>query len=72
MRVGTSAVLICSSCYAEDHPHACGDKLTVPVLLTVLLRIIPMRVGTSFHGLFFFGSGKDHPHACGDKCSFDL
>jgi len=25
-RVGTSAVLICSSCYTEDHPHACGDK----------------------------------------------
>ena len=28
MRVGTRCSLICSSCYTEDHPHACGDKLT--------------------------------------------
>ena len=32
-----------------------------------LIRIIPMRVGTSIEYVLELESGKDHPHACGDK-----
>ncbi len=32
-----------------------------------LLRIIPMRVGTSSFLHSFIRAIKDHPHACGDK-----
>ncbi len=31
MRVGTSILLTISSSSDKDHPHACGDKLTVRV-----------------------------------------
>ena len=33
-------------------------------------RIIPTRVGTSFHGQDLHGPLRDHPHACGDKFLF--
>ena len=31
------------------------------------MRIIPMRVGTSFFAAVASFHSKDHPHACGDK-----
>ena len=34
---------------------------------TLLLRIIPMRVGTRNQFLNIFRYFQDHPHACGDK-----
>ena len=87
MRVGTRCSLICSSCYAEDHPHACGDKLASAFQSIFFLgsspcvwgqedcgncryghvRIIPMRVGTSFALNDTDVVNRDHPHACGDK-----
>ena len=36
----------------------------------IMIRIIPMRVGTRTVGKCALKNTKDHPHACGDKMTF--
>ena len=66
-RVGTS-VFKCA-CYkiSQDHPHACGDKVSKIRYLKPSPRIIPTRVGTRFINTGVPVICKNHPHACGDK-----
>ena len=86
-RVGTSCLILGLIGGHEDHPHACGDKkddqyLIVSakgssprvwgqerqrMLIHVLMRIIPTRVGTRPRCLPLWSRMRDHPHACGDK-----
>ena len=46
MRVGTRALKDVFKQRAWDHPHACGDKLTISIVTPATFGIIPMRVGT--------------------------
>ena len=46
MRVGTRHKSLKFSDDIKDHPHACGDKITLDTGATTKFRIIPMRVGT--------------------------
>ena len=46
MRVGTRSCLRVGFLGVVDHPHACGDKITLDTGATTKFRIIPMRVGT--------------------------
>ena len=46
MRVGTRTRFRHWRWTAADHPHACGDKITLDTGATTKFRIIPMRVGT--------------------------
>ena len=48
MRVGTRHKSLKFSDDIKDHPHACGDKITLDTGATTKFRIIPMRVGTSW------------------------
>ncbi len=50
MRVGTRHKSLKFSDDIKDHPHACGDKITLDTGATTKFRIIPMRVGTSYDG----------------------
>ncbi len=50
MRVGTRHKSLKFSDDIKDHPHACGDKITLDTGATTKFRIIPMRVGTSGRG----------------------
>ncbi len=47
-------------------PRVWGQVLT-NIMVDVLCRIIPTRVGTSFKRQLDFCVDWDHPHACGDK-----
>ena len=70
MRVGTSSQIGRLPKIIYNHPHACGDKLNMPLLHLLAFGIIPMRVGTrSMCGAQAMKSW-DHPHACGDKCTY--
>ena len=89
MRVGTSGGLVLAGAYNMDHPHACGDKCSLPLNNRLcsgsspcvwgqatyitendsIMRIIPMRVGTSDRVTHRIDKWEDHPHACGDKKS---
>ena len=37
------------------------------IVITIAVRIIPTRVGTSVSDDMTFLKKEDHPHACGDK-----
>ena len=67
MRVGTRMGNTGYSFGKQDHPHACGDKHLYSIVTLYLLRIIPMRVGTSMLAYTTKLQVWDHPHACGDK-----
>ena len=54
----------------EDHPHAYGDKNVILHSIQNIKRIIPTRMGTSYHRFAFKMATPDHPHAYGDK--FDV
>ena len=69
MRVGTRLAKKSLDAYAEDHPHACGDKQINATNYHRYTWIIPMRVGTRYLTPFQINATKDHPHACGDKTS---
>ena len=46
-----------------------GNRL---ILILLMVRIIPTRVGTSFGKMWRKHIDEDHPHACGDKMRFEL
>ena len=52
--------------FAGSSPRVWGQAL-IYIFLTVLHRIIPTRVGTSFFHFVYSSCVEDHPHACGDK-----
>ena len=52
--------------YLGSSPRVWGQDLRAFAPCRAL-RIIPTRVGTSYHGRGYKGSKRDHPHACGDK-----
>ena len=49
-------------------PRVWGQVLII-LMMSIYLRIIPTRVGTSTKEGKQVEYNKDHPHACGDKCS---
>ena len=52
--------------YSGSSPCVWGQVNTF-VTISLPLRIIPMRVGTSVQNVLSSASEEDHPHACGDK-----
>ena len=66
-RVGTRSATGTDTRTDKDHPHACGDKLTISTVTPATFGIIPTRVGTRLPSLPVKTHDRDHPHACGDK-----
>ena len=67
MRVGTSCRLLSCTQIFEDHPHACGDKLSAPLTLIVTVGSSPCVWGQVLLLSDLLSLVWDHPHACGDK-----
>ena len=71
---GDKPVLIkCDKSEIGSSPCVWG-QVHAYIMVDVLCRIIPMRVGTSNTQLINCCKYKDHPHACGDKliCTFSM
>ena len=64
--------LSCRKHFKGSSPCVWGQDLTA-LISQCVLRIIPMRVGTSCPCVRACCARQDHPHACGDKfCAFDV
>ena len=57
--------------YSGSSPCVWGQVNTF-VTISLPLRIIPMRVGTSRKPDCIYNPYEDHPHACGDKYCINL
>ena len=53
-RMGTRVFWFCSGCYAEDHPHAYGDKLYFGIISCILVGSSPRVWGQAQGAAVFF------------------
>ena len=66
-RVGTRTRAKRKTAIGGDHPHACGDKMSVNTLTVFVIGSSPRVWGQVDKKDRRRTQRKDHPHACGDK-----
>ena len=66
-RVGTSSAMRFIKAERKDHPHACGDKVTIFSMKLDTPGSSPRVWGQEGGDKYGHKHNWDHPHACGDK-----
>ena len=70
--VGNGFSMLSPARNAAVHPHACGERLQLPVYRQPGPRFIPTHVGNGTFSRPSPAHSAVHPHACGERVPRDL